>query len=55
MRALEIIVGLTVTALILYYFVGQADTSSKFIQASSNAYVNSLLALQGRGPAQYLQ
>lgn len=48
MRGLEIVVGLTVTALILYYFVGKADQSSKFISALSDGYTKTVVALQGR-------
>ena len=48
MRGLEIVVGLTVTALILYFFVGKADESSKFIKALSDGYTNTVKSLQGR-------
>lgn len=48
MRGLEIVVGLTVTALILYFFVGKADESSKFIKALSDGYTNTVRSLQGR-------
>lgn len=48
MQALQIIVGLTITALILYYFVGKADESSKLIKALSEGYTSTVSALQGR-------
>ena len=48
MRGLEIVVGLTVTALILYFFVGKADESSKFIGALSDGYTKTVKTLQGR-------
>lgn len=48
MRGLEIVVGLTVTALILYFFVGKADESSKFIGALSDGYTRTVQTLQGR-------
>ena len=48
MRALEIVVGLTVTALVLYYFVGKADESSKLIKALSDGYTNTVRSLQGQ-------
>jgi hypothetical protein len=48
MQALQIIVGLTVTALILYYFVGKADESSKLIKGLADGYTNVVGALQGR-------
>jgi hypothetical protein len=49
MRALEVIVGLTLSALALYYFIGEADKSSKFMSASADAYSKSINALMGRG------
>lgn len=48
MQGLQIVVGLTVTALILYFFVGKADESSKFIGALSDGYTSTLRTLQGR-------
>jgi hypothetical protein len=48
MQALQIIVGLTVTALILYYFVGKADESSKLIKSLADGYTNVVGALQAR-------
>jgi hypothetical protein len=44
----ERIIGLTVLGLILYYFVGKADESSKFINSASAGYANAVRALQGR-------
>lgn len=40
MRGLEIVVGFTLAALALYFFVGRADQSSKFIEALSDGYTN---------------
>lgn len=48
MQGLQIVVGLTVTALILYFFVGKADESSKFISALSDGYTKTVKTLQGR-------
>lgn len=48
MRGLEVVVGLTVTALLLYFFVLKADESSKFIKALSDGYTNTVKTLQGR-------
>lgn len=48
MRALEIVVGLTVTALILFYFVGKADQSSKLISSLADGYTKTVSTLQGR-------
>ena len=48
MQALQVVVGLTIAALILYYFVGKADESSKFISALSDGYTQTVKALQGR-------
>lgn len=44
----EKIIGLTVLALILYYFVLKSEQSSKFINASADAYVKGVTVLQGR-------
>lgn len=38
MRGLEIVVGFTLAALALYFFVGRAEESSKFIKALSDGY-----------------
>ena len=48
MRGLEVIVGFTLAALVLYYFVGQADKSSRLIEALSKGYTSSVRALQGQ-------
>lgn len=48
MQALQIIVGLTVTALILYYFVGKSEESSRLIKALADGYTSSVKALQAR-------
>lgn len=38
MQGLQIVVGFTLAALALYFFVGRADESSKFIKALSQGY-----------------
>jgi len=38
MRGLEIVTGFTLAALALYFFVGRAEESSKFIDALSKGY-----------------
>lgn len=38
MRGLEIVVGFTIAALALFFFVGRADESSKFISALADGY-----------------
>ena len=38
MRALEVVTAFTLGALALYFFVGRADESSKFIEALSKGY-----------------
>lgn len=38
MRGLEIVVGFTLGALALYFFVGRAEESAKFIDALSRGY-----------------
>jgi len=48
MRGLEVVTAFTLGALMLYFFVGKADESSKFISALSDGYTNTLKALQGR-------
>ncbi len=48
MQALQAVIGLTVVALILYYFVLKADESSKLISALSDGYTKTVQALQGR-------
>jgi len=40
MRGLEVVVGFTLAALALYFFVGRAEESSKFIKALSDGYTN---------------
>lgn len=48
MRGLEIVTAFTLAALALYFFVGQADQSSKFIEALSAGYTSTVRALQGQ-------
>lgn len=48
MRGLEVVVGFTLAALILYFFVGKAEESSKFIGALSEGYTRTVTTLQGR-------
>lgn len=48
MRGLEIVTGFTLAALALYFFVGQADKSSQFIDSLSKGYTSVVGALQGR-------
>lgn len=48
MEIAKLIVGLTLTGLILYYFIGQSDKSSAFIKSASQGYVGAVGALQGR-------
>lgn len=48
MQALQAVIGLTVVALILYYFVLKADESSKLISALSDGYTKTVQTLQGR-------
>jgi len=48
MQALQAVIGLTVVALILYYFVLKADESSKLIGALSDGYTRTVQTLQGR-------
>lgn len=38
MQGLQIVVGFTLAALALYFFVGRASESSKFIEALSKGY-----------------
>lgn len=38
MQGLQIVVGFTLAALALYFFVGRAEESSKFIGALSQGY-----------------
>ncbi len=40
MQGLQIVVGFTIAALALYFFVGRAEESSKFIKALSDGYTN---------------
>jgi len=48
MQALQVVAAFTVTALILYYFVGKADESSKLISSLAQGYTSVVGALQGR-------
>lgn len=45
---LQTVIGFTLAALVLYYFVGQADKSSQFIGALSQGYTQTVQTLQGR-------
>lgn len=40
MQGLNIVVGFTLAALALYFFVGRAEESSKFIGALAQGYTN---------------
>jgi hypothetical protein len=40
MRGLEVVAGFTLAALALFFFVGRADESSKFIEALSKGYTS---------------
>ena len=40
MQGLQIVVGFTLAALALYFFVGRAEESSKFIKALSEGYTS---------------
>lgn len=40
MQGLNVVAGFTLAALALYFFVGKADESSKFIEALSKGYTN---------------
>lgn len=46
---LQAVIGFTLAALVLYFFVGKADESSKFIGALSAGYTSTVRTLQGRG------
>jgi len=48
MSGLQAVVGFTLAALVLYFFVGKADESSKFISALSDGYTKTVKTLQGR-------
>lgn len=48
MNQLNIIAGLTITALALYYFVGKSEESSKLIRALAEGYSQTVKTLQGR-------
>lgn len=48
MQALQVVAGFTIAALVLYFFVGQADKSSQFISALSEGYTSTIKSLQGR-------
>ncbi len=48
MNQLNVIVGLTVTALILYYFVGKSEESSRLIKALADGYSQTVRTFQGR-------
>lgn len=40
MRGLEVVTGFTLAALALYFFVGKADQSSKFIDSLATGYTS---------------
>lgn len=40
MQGLQIVVGFTIAALALYFFVGRASESSKFIDALAKGYTS---------------
>lgn len=40
MQGLNVVAGFTLMALALYFFVGKAEESSKFIEALSKGYTN---------------
>lgn len=42
MQGLNVVAGFTLAALALYFFVGKADESSKFIEALSKGYERSV-------------
>ena len=44
----QAVIGFTLAALALYFFVGQADKSSQFISALSDGYSRTVQTLQGR-------
>lgn len=44
----QAVIGFTLAALALYFFVGQADKSSQFIGALSDGYTRTVQTLQGR-------
>jgi hypothetical protein len=48
MRGLEVVTAFTLAALALYFFVGKADESSKFIESLSKGYTSVIGALQGK-------
>jgi hypothetical protein len=49
MQGLQIVAGFTLAALALYFFVGQADKSSRLIEALSSGYSQTVRTLQGQG------
>ena len=44
----QAVIGFTLAALVLYFFVGQADKSSVFISSLSDGYTQTVKTLQGR-------
>jgi hypothetical protein len=48
MSGFQIVVAFTLAALALYFFVGKADESSKFIGALADGYTRTVTTLQGR-------
>lgn len=44
----QAVIGFTLAALALYFFVGQAERSSQFIGALSDGYTRTIQTLQGR-------
>lgn len=45
---LQAVIGFTLAALVLYFFVGKADQSSMFISSLSDGYTQTVKTLQGR-------
>ena len=45
---LQAVIGFTLAALVLYFFVGQADKSSVFIGSLADGYTRTVETLQGR-------
>lgn len=49
MQGLEKVLGFTLAALALYFFVFKSAESSKFISALADGYTKTVQTLQGRG------
>ena len=48
MQGLNAVLGFTLAALALYFFVFQSDRSSEFIKALAAGYTSTVSTLQGR-------